>query len=188
MAIFLSVVNLLSVLLLVRKGLLGTLTLKNVTALNKASQIRAAFRQNGFFADYCFLVRASVTFVLSFLGGPLCKKEKEFNFPQGSSEGLFRQKNDTCFDLASAVHGVTAQVSFSVDIQLLAFKRTLCKGHMDALDIFEPPTCLQIFRDLTGFLLLNFVGKSAQKSPPGKSLANKSPTHFCRGAGPTSRF
>ena len=41
------------------------------------------------------------------------------------------------------------------------------------------------------FFLLIFVGKSAQKNPPGKSPAHppefiqqKSPTHFCRGAGP----
>ena len=39
----------------------------------------------------------------------------------------------------------------------------------------------------------HFCGKSAQKNPPGKSPANppkfiqlKSPTHFCRGAGPRS--
>ena len=43
---------------------------------------------------------------------------------------------------------------------------------------------------LAGFFLV-FVGKSAQKNPPRKSLAKssqiyatKSPTHFCRGAGP----
>ena len=45
---------------------------------------------------------------------------------------------------------------------------------------------------LAGLFLLIFVGRSAQKSPPGKSLAKsspkfiqqESPTHFCRGAGP----
>ena len=47
---------------------------------------------------------------------------------------------------------------------------------------------------VTGFFLLIFVGKSAQKNPPGESPAKsskiyateKSPTHFCRGAGPTT--
>ena len=41
----------------------------------------------------------------------------------------------------------------------------------------------------------HFSGKRAQINPPGKSLANppkftyqKSPTHFCRGAGPTKTF
>ena len=47
---------------------------------------------------------------------------------------------------------------------------------------------------VAGFLLLIFVGKSAQKNPPGKSPAKSSNisttkipdsvTHFCRGAGP----
>ena len=41
---------------------------------------------------------------------------------------------------------------------------------------------------VAGFFLLIFVGKSAQKNPPGKPLTKsskiyttKSPTHFCRG-------
>ena len=55
--------------------------------------------------------------------------------------------------------------------------------------IFGPPDCFADF--VAGLFLLIFVGKSAQKNPPRKSPAKsskicttKSPTHFCRGAGP----
>ena len=57
--------------------------------------------------------------------------------------------------------------------------------------IFGPPDFFADF--LAGFFLLIFVGKSAQKNPPGKSpqkilqyLYNENPpTHFCRMAGAT---
>ena len=48
---------------------------------------------------------------------------------------------------------------------------------------------------VAGFFLLIFVGKSAQKNPPGKSPTKSSkfiqqnpPTHFCRGAGPREKL
>ena len=41
--------------------------------------------------------------------------------------------------------------------------------------IFEPPDFFADF--LAGFFLLIFVGKSAQKNPPGKSLAKSSKTY-----------
>ena len=51
----------------------------------------------------------------------------------------------------------------------------------------RPPDFFADF--VAGLFLLIFVGKSAQKNPPGKSLAKSSkftskkpPTHFCRGA------
>ena len=52
--------------------------------------------------------------------------------------------------------------------------------------IFEPPDFFADF--VAGFFLLIFVGKSAQKNPPGKSPGKSSkiyttknpPTHFCR--------
>ena len=56
--------------------------------------------------------------------------------------------------------------------------------------IFGPPDSFADF--VAGFFLLILVGKSAQKNRPGKSPAKsskfilqESPTHFCRGAGPT---
>ena len=66
-------------------------------------------------------------------------------------------------------------------------------GRMDfsRIFIFEPPDFFADFFS-SDFFSSFFVGKSAQKNPPRKSWENppkfiqqKSPTHFCRGAGPT---
>ena len=58
--------------------------------------------------------------------------------------------------------------------------------------IFGPTDFIADF--VAGFFLLILVGKSAQKNTPGKSPAKsskcfqKSPTRFCRGAGPTMPY
>ena len=72
-------------------------------------------------------------------------------------------------------------ISFGLSLLGLAFGRT----DFSRIFIFEPPDFFADF--LAGFLLLIFVGKSAQKNPPGKSPGNppnfynkNPPTHFCR--------
>ena len=56
--------------------------------------------------------------------------------------------------------------------------------------IFQPPDFFVDF--VAGYFLLIFVGKNAQKNPPGNPrqdppnfVQRKSPTIFCRGARPT---
>ena len=67
-------------------------------------------------------------------------------------------------------------------------------GFFVRIFIFEPPDFFADF--LSPDFLFSFLWeKGAQKNPPGKSRQNppkfiqqKSPTHFCRGAGPKNDF
>ena len=69
----------------------------------------------------------------------------------------------------------------------------LGRTHFSRIFCFGPP---DFFADFVArFFLLIFVGKSAQKilqenprQNPLKFIQQKSPTHFCRGAGPKDAY
>ena len=98
-----------------------------------------------------------------FSAGPLCMNEKEFQCPQGGSEGLQAEKRH-CFGpciAVTAVHGVTGQVSSSscrcegkfrgdspVYIKLLALK-----GHFES-DFWR--VCSQFLAECSQFCLRSF--------------------------------